>query len=123
MEEAGVEPPQRMEHLWSRARATVAISGKRDDTKNGSNRPKPLPPVAGKAMVRRGSTVRVRQRAWPDTKFGGCGLSRTAGSSALSRTAGSPGIVAQADIALSENGSEIASTSSPVFFSSEAERR
>jgi hypothetical protein len=54
---------QRMEHLWSRA---VAIGGKSDAFENASNRGKALPWVATSCdrvrMVRRGSTVRVRQR-------------------------------------------------------------
>ena len=45
----------------------VATSGKWESPENGSNKPKPLPPVAtgcrSERMVRRGSTVRVRQRA------------------------------------------------------------
>jgi hypothetical protein len=45
----------------------VAISGRSDRHGNGENKPKPLPLVATgcreKHMVRRGSTVRVRQRA------------------------------------------------------------
>src|SRR5581483_11136851 len=46
---------------------TVATGGKSLSPENGSNKPKPLPSVAvscvHKYMVRRGSTVRVRQRA------------------------------------------------------------
>jgi len=45
----------------------VAISGKSDARGSGENKPKPLPWVATgcvrSSMVRRGSTVRVRQRA------------------------------------------------------------
>jgi len=45
----------------------VATGGKCASLGNGSNKPKPLPPVAtscrSERMVRRGSTVRVRQRA------------------------------------------------------------
>jgi hypothetical protein len=45
----------------------VAISGKSTGTRNRENKRHPLPPAAtgcvGKYMVRRGSTVRVRQRA------------------------------------------------------------
>src|ERR671936_26297 len=45
----------------------VAISGKSNRRGNGKNKPKPLPAVAThcrlERMVRRGSTVRVRQRA------------------------------------------------------------
>jgi hypothetical protein len=45
----------------------VATGGKSEDPGNGGNKPKPLPPVATSCrrtlMVRRGSTVRVRQRA------------------------------------------------------------
>jgi hypothetical protein len=58
---------QRMEHLWSRAVATSGNRGKWDGPENGQNSPKPLPWVATSCdrawMVRRGSTVRVRQRA------------------------------------------------------------
>jgi hypothetical protein len=46
----------------------VATGGKSEDPGNGRIKPKPLPPVAtscrGTLMVRRGSTVRVRQRAY-----------------------------------------------------------
>src|SRR5436190_22956677 len=53
-----------MEHLWSRA---VATGGKWVGPENGSDKRKPLPWVAtsceSERMVRRGSTVRVRQRA------------------------------------------------------------
>src|SRR2546429_5794338 len=45
----------------------VAINGKSDARGSGENKPKPLPWVATgcvrSSMVRRGSTVRVRQRA------------------------------------------------------------
>src|SRR4051794_28634803 len=45
----------------------VAIGGKWECPENGEIRPKPLPPVASgcrsERMVRRGSTVPVRQRA------------------------------------------------------------
>jgi hypothetical protein len=45
----------------------VAINGKSDGRGSAENNPKPLPSVATvcreKYMVRRGSTVRVRQRA------------------------------------------------------------
>ena len=45
----------------------MAIGGKWDGSENGRNKPKPLPWVATSCdrawMVRRGSTVRVRQRA------------------------------------------------------------
>jgi hypothetical protein len=45
----------------------VATNGKWERPENGSNKPKPLPPIAtscrSERMVRRGSTVRVRQRA------------------------------------------------------------
>src|SRR6266540_842345 len=53
-----------MERLWSPA---VATGGKWDGREDGSNKRKPLPWVATSCrdpkMVRRGSTVRVRQRA------------------------------------------------------------
>src|SRR6266550_6807732 len=46
----------------------VAINGKSDGRERAENKPKPLPSVATgcreKYMVRRGSTVRVRQRAF-----------------------------------------------------------
>jgi hypothetical protein len=52
---------------------TVATPGKPGRPKNGPNKPKPLPPVAvscaHKHMVRRGSTVRVRQRALFDGRI------------------------------------------------------
>ena len=45
----------------------VASGGKSSDRGSGRNKPNPLPPAAtgcgAKCMVRRGSTVRVRQRA------------------------------------------------------------
>src|SRR6266480_2801690 len=56
-----------MEPLWSPGLRRVAISGKSDARGSGENKPKPLPWVATgcvrSSMVRRGSTVRVRQRA------------------------------------------------------------
>src|SRR5919108_2585014 len=56
-------------NVWSiyGAEWSVATGGKWDDRENGSNKPKPLPWVAtgcrSGRMVRRGSRVRVRQRA------------------------------------------------------------
>src|SRR3990172_8100609 len=56
-----------MEHLWSRAGATRGNRWQTEERENGSNRRKPLRSVAtscrSERMVRRGSTVRVRQRA------------------------------------------------------------
>jgi len=57
----------------------VAISGKSRGRKNRRNKPKPLPWVATgclqKYMVRRGSTVRVRQRAPEKSRKAGLSVS------------------------------------------------
>jgi hypothetical protein len=56
-----------MERLWSIASLAGASRGKSSRVENGMNKPNSLPLVAtscrGNGMVRRGSTVRVRQRA------------------------------------------------------------
>jgi hypothetical protein len=60
-------PATGMERLWSLAGATGDNRWQIGRPRNGGIKPKPLPPVAtscrGTLMVRRGSTVRVRQRA------------------------------------------------------------
>ena len=54
---SGIQAP-RMERLGAERSQTLATGGKVLRPEAGSNKPKPLP-----SMVRRGSTVRVRQRA------------------------------------------------------------
>jgi hypothetical protein len=58
-----------MEPLWSRWLQLVAIGRNSRGPETGEIKPKPLPSVATSCreerMVRRGSTVRVRQRASP----------------------------------------------------------
>ena len=61
------DPGEGMEHLWSPAAQPVATGGKWNTPKNRSNKPirnrwQPTATVSER-MVRRGSTVRVRQRA------------------------------------------------------------
>src|SRR5947207_12377895 len=63
-----------MEPLWSPVVATRGNSGNSTGPRNRKNKLNPLPPAATgclrRSMVRRGSTVRVRQRASCATRLG-----------------------------------------------------
>jgi hypothetical protein len=76
----------------------VAISGKSPERGRGENKPKALPPAATScvrsSMVRRGSTVRVRQRALQnpclERVFRSCGFARAPACGGYGAVYGAP---------------------------------